>query len=82
MRASRLLIVLAGGILGLAAVLTAAVVWQSPARSRRATVCVPYFLIPQEKVCGRDVFLFANGRKMWVGPLSAFAPMPAPRRLR
>lgn len=75
------MVVLAGAALGFAAVGAAALALPTHHRRhhhhRRA--CLPYFLIPAEKVCGSRVF-YANpdGSRVLLGYTTDLLPMPKP----
>lgn len=73
------MVVLAGAALGFAAV--GAVALAIPAHHKRhhRRVCLPYFLIPREKICGPQV-LYTNpdGSRVLLGYTTDLLPMPKP----
>lgn len=79
MKWQRLMVVLAGAALGFAAVGAAALALPSHHRRHHHRECLPYFLIPAEKVCAFRVFYTnPDGSTVLLGYTSDLLPMPKP----
>lgn len=78
LRAQRRLLLSSGALLGL--LLVGVVALALPAQKHKQHVhCLPYLLIPSIHVCGPRVYLFAAGRRQYMGATKDFYPMPKPR---
>ena len=76
----RLLLMSAGALLGTALVLTAALLWKAPAQHQQALRCLPYFLLPKELVCAKNIYwINPDGSRVLMGKTAQLAPMPRPR---
>ena len=73
----------AGALLGTALVLTAALLWQAPAQHRQDIRCLPYFLLPREWVCPKNVYwINPDGSRALMGKTAQLAPMQRPRPIQ
>jgi hypothetical protein len=74
-----------GGLTGIAAVLAAGLMIQSPTKQEELTYSAsdgcthsPFLLVDAEWVCGDSVYLIKNNRREYAGAAKDIAPLPKP----
>ena len=79
MKRQRRILIALGALAGLALVFGANFAFGRTKHRHRHQHCLPYFLIPREKVCGfRVVYANPDGSQVFVGYTTDLLPMPKP----